>query len=176
MGEVFRYCGPGGVRCLYIWHILQSGCLGNPLVWIRYLGDYPQYRTDPHRFPPQDGLPLYGYLTTAQYGRAVGVSAFGGGNGGRGAIGGLYVRPPPPEHHSPIHCDLFDIGDLFGVVAADGSASFMAKVVESEGRSGGHEGGGKVDGVGSGGGGIDVNYLFPITTKQWQLSLTLFLC
>ena len=95
MGDFSHDFGPGGVRCPELRNILQGGRPGDPTFCIIYLGDDPQDWVDPQRLPPQVGLPLGGDATTSQYGGAVGVPSFGGGNGGSGTRVGGDTCPTP---------------------------------------------------------------------------------
>ena len=48
--------GEGGDRHPDLCNILQGGCSGKTLFWIRYLGDDPQDWAEPRGVSPQSGL------------------------------------------------------------------------------------------------------------------------
>ena len=66
VGEDVNYFGPGGGRRPNLQHVLQCCCLGNNIVQIRDLSDYPPDRADHFRIPPQDGLSFVVDATTAR--------------------------------------------------------------------------------------------------------------
>ena len=83
---------------------------------------------DSRRLPPQVGPPFGGDSTAARYVGAVGVLAFGVGYISIRPVGGGGIRPLLPEHQSPIHLNLYDIGDISRVVASAGRMGSMAMV------------------------------------------------
>ena len=90
-GQVFQDFGMGGIRYPDLWHILQGGRPGDPLVRIRDLGDNPQNHADPRKLRPQGGPPLVRDATTSLYRGAVVVLTFGGGDGGSGTRSGILM-------------------------------------------------------------------------------------
>ena len=92
--------------------------------------------------------------------RAVGLTAFGGGDGGSGYGGGGYIHPPMSEYHIPLHRDLSDTGAVSGGRATAGNAGGTVVVGAGgyqpggrEGDSEGGEGGGGLKGGDRGSGG-----------------------
>ena len=114
--------GPGGGRRPDLQYILKIVCAGDTFVPLGDMGDDPLYQSNPLGIPPQDGLPVYGDATTAQYRGELVIPNDGSGNVVVGYGGGGAVRPPPPEHHRRTYHDLSDIGTVSGGGAASGSA------------------------------------------------------
>ena len=61
MGKYVKNFVPGGGILSDLWRILKGGHPGNPLIWIRDLGDESSDQADPHSIPPQGESPFWGY-------------------------------------------------------------------------------------------------------------------
>ena len=127
MSKVIQDLGLREGRCPDLWNVLQGVHPGDPLVWIRDLGNYPQDWTDHWGIPPQGGPPFSRDEAAARYNGVVGVPAFGGGN----------------KYHCPVHCNSSDTVAVSGGGAASESAGGTEVVGSREYRLGGREGGGK---------------------------------
>ena len=74
--KFYRVWGQGGGRHPVLRHILQVSCPCDPIFWIRYLGDNPQYQAYPQRVPSQGGPLSSGNESVAQNNEMVVLFAF----------------------------------------------------------------------------------------------------
>ena len=119
----------GGGRPSDLRNFLQGGRSGDPTIWLRDLGDDPQYRGVPHQIPPHVGPPSCGNTAKERHDGAMLIPASGHRNGVGGSRGGGYTCPPPIEHHRQVYRNSYETGAISGGITVAGSMVATAVLV-----------------------------------------------
>ena len=81
---------------------LQGGGSGDPTIFLRDLGDYPQDREDPPRITPLNGKLFGGDSSKERHVGAAEIPTSGSRNRGSEDRVGGYIFSTPPDHHCPV--------------------------------------------------------------------------